>query len=72
MGHSEKISREGCKIISKIVQRGEISQVWAKKLEPKHCHASHLIGYPKIHKKDVLLRGIFHLQELPTKKLQKN
>ena len=49
MGHSEKISREGCKIISGFVQRREIIQEQAEILEPKHCHAPQLIGYSRVH-----------------------
>ena len=42
---TEKISREGCKIINDIALKGEISQERAKRLEPKYCHASKLLGY---------------------------
>ena len=55
---TEKIPREGSMIINEIVQRGEINQERARKLEPKHCHAPRLIGYPKIHKENVSLRGV--------------
>ena len=65
---TEKISREGCKIINEIVQRGEISQARAKRFEPKHCHAPRLIGYPKIHKENVPLRGVVSFTGTPYEK----
>ena len=29
-----------------------------KKIEPRHCHAPHLVGYTKIHKDEIPLGGV--------------
>ena len=54
---TEKVSRDGRKIIQEIVDNEEISQAYGKFLKPD-CRAPRVTGYPKIHKPDVPLRGV--------------
>ena len=55
---TEKVSREGRAIIQEMVDNGEITQAYGKHLKPNDCRAPRVTGYPKIHKKDVPLRGV--------------
>jgi hypothetical protein len=55
---TEKVSREGRKIIQEMVDKEEITQAYGKHLKPNDCRAPRLTGYPKIHKQDVPLRGV--------------
>ena len=55
---TEKVSREGRKIIQEMVENQEISQAYEKYLKPNDCRAPRVTGYPKIHKPDVPLRGV--------------
>jgi hypothetical protein len=54
---TDKVCREGTRVIERIVERGELSKGDAERLKPKDCHAPRLSGLPKIHKYGVLLRG---------------
>ena len=56
--NTDQISREGCKIVNELVQKGEINQEHAKIIEPNYCNVLRLIGYSKIHKGNVPLRGV--------------
>ena len=55
---TEKVSREGRKIIQEMVDNEEITQAYGKHLKPNDCRAPRLTGYPKIHKQEVPLRGV--------------
>ena len=52
---TEKISKEGRDIIKDMVEKGEITEQYAKKLKPNDCRVPRLTGYPKVHKADVPL-----------------
>ena len=55
---TEKVSREGRKIIQEMIDKEEITQAYGKYLKPNDCRAPRLTGYPKIHKHEVPLRGV--------------
>ena len=55
---TEKVSRDGRKIIQEMVDNEEISQAYGKFLKPNDCRVPRVTGYPKIHKPDVPLRGV--------------
>jgi hypothetical protein len=55
---TEKVSREGRKIIGVLVQREEITEEQGERLKPNHCHAPSLKGLCKVHKDGNPLRGV--------------
>ena len=55
---TEKVSREGRKIIQEMIDKEEITEAYGKHLKPSDCRAPRITGYPKIHKSDVPLRGV--------------
>jgi hypothetical protein len=55
---TDKVCREGIRVIESIVARGELSKGYAERLKPKDCQAARLSGLPKIHKDGVPLRGV--------------
>ena len=55
---TEKVCRDGAKIINDIVRKEEISKDEGERLKPKDCHAPRLSGLPKVHKIGVPLRGV--------------
>ncbi len=55
---TEKVSREGRKIIQEMVDNEEITEAYGRYLKPSDCRAPRLTGYPKIHKEGVPLRGV--------------
>ena len=55
---TEKVSREGRKIVQEMVDKEEITETYGKYLKPNACRAPRITGYPKIHKPDVPLRGV--------------
>ena len=55
---TDKVCRDIKPIIKDMLDRGEIDEIKAKQLTPTECHAPRLVGYPKIHKADIPLRGV--------------
>ncbi len=55
---TEKVSREGRKVIQEMVDNEEITEAYGRYLKPNDCRAPRLTGYPKIHKEGVPLRGV--------------
>ena len=55
---TEKVSRDGRRIIQEMLDKEEITQAYGKYLKPNDCRAPRVTGYPKIHKQDVPLRGV--------------
>ena len=68
---TDKVSREGQKIIKEIVKKGEITQAYGKKLSPSDCRAPRVTGYPKVHKDSVPLRGVVSFIGSPYEKVAK-
>ena len=55
---TDKVCRDGAKIINDIVRKEEISKDEGERLKPKDCRAPRLFGLPKVHKIGVPLRGV--------------
>ena len=55
---TEKVSRDGRAIIQEMIDNGEVTQTYGKRLKPNDCRAPRLTGYPKVHKTNVPLRGV--------------
>ena len=68
---TEKVSRDGVKIINAIIEKGEINKEAGKMIQPKDCRSPRLSGYPKIHKDGVPLRGVVSFIESPFEKASK-
>ena len=54
-----------------MVDKEEISEAYGKYLKPHDCRAPRIVGYPKIHKPDVPLRGVVSLIGSPYQKVAK-
>ena len=54
---TDKVCRDGAKVIDRIVNRKELTEDQGNRLKPKNCHASRLTGLPKVHKEEVPMRG---------------
>ena len=67
---TDKVCRNGIKIIEKIVGREEMSKE-GERLKPKDCHAPRLSGLPKVHKTDAPLRGVVSTIGSPFEKLSR-
>ena len=57
---TDKVCRDGAKVIDRIVHRKELTEDQGNRLKPKNCHAPRLTGLPKVHKEGVPMRGIVH------------
>ena len=68
---TEKVSRDGRKIIKEMVENEEITQAYGKRLKPNDCRAPRLTGYPKIHKTEVPLRGVVSFVKSPYENVAK-
>ena len=68
---TEKVSREGREIVKEMVENGEITQAYGKRLKPNDCRAPRLTGYPKIHKTEVPLRGVVSFVKSPYENIAK-
>ena len=71
MGLTEKVCRDGAKIINDIVRKEEIWKDEGERLKPKDCHAPRLSGLPKVHKIGVPLRGVVSTVGSPFEKLSR-
>ena len=68
---TEKISREGREIVQEMIDKGEITKEYGRRLKPNDCRAPRLTGYPKIHKEDVPLRGVVSFIKSPYENVAK-
>ena len=68
---TEKVCRDGAKIINDIVRKEEILKDEGERLKPKDCHAPRLSGLPKMHKICVPLRGVVSTVGSPFEKLSR-
>jgi len=57
---TDKVCRDGGKVIDRIVSRKELTEDQGNRLKPKNCHAPRLTGLPKVHKEGVPMRGILY------------
>ena len=64
---TEKISRES----RDMVDKGEITKEYGRRLKPNDCRAPRLTGYPKIHKEGVPLRGVVSFIKSPYENVAK-
>ncbi|CAB4032069.1 Hypothetical predicted protein, partial [Paramuricea clavata] len=68
---TDKVCREGTRIIERIVENGEVSKNDSERLKPEDCHAPRLSGLPKIHKDGVPLKGVVSTVGSPFEKLSR-
>ena len=68
---TEKVSREGREIVKEMVDKGEITPEYGRRLKPNDCRAPRITGYPKIHKDAVPLRGVVSFIKSPYEKIAK-
>jgi hypothetical protein len=68
---TQKVCREGSKIVESIVRKNELSEETGNYLKPKDCHTPRLSGLPKIHKDGVPMMGIVSMIGSPFEKVSK-
>ena len=68
---TEKICRDGTKIIENIVEREEMTKEEGERLKPKDCHAPRLSGLLKTHKDSVPMTGVASTIGSPFEKLSR-
>ena len=68
---TEKVCRDVKSVIKSIMDRGELTEKDAKRLQPSGCHAPRLTGLPKVHKPEVPLRGVVSTVGSPYDKISK-
>ena len=68
---TEKISREGREIVKEMVENGEITPEYGRRIKPNDCRAPRLTGYPKVHKNEVPLRGVVSFIRSPYESIAK-
>ncbi len=68
---TDKVCRDGAKIIDSIIRKEEISKEEGERLKPKDCHAPRLSGLPKVHKDGVPMRGVVSTIGSPFEKLSR-
>ena len=68
---TDKVCRDGAKVIDRIVHRKELTEDQGNRLKPKNCHAPRLTGLPKVHKEGVPMRGIVSMIGSPFEKISK-
>ena len=68
---TEKISREGREIVKEMVENGEITPEFGRKIKPNDCRAPRITGYPKVHKNEVPLRGVVSFIRSPYENIAK-
>ncbi|KAL9979616.1 hypothetical protein ACROYT_G017299 [Oculina patagonica] len=68
---TDKVCRDGGKIIDRIVTKKELTEDQGNRLKPKSCHAPTLTGLPKVHKEGVPMRGIVSMVGSPFEKVSK-
>ena len=50
---TDKVCRDGVKVIDRIINRKELTEDQGNSFKPKNCHAPRLTGLPKVHKEGV-------------------
>ena len=68
---TDKVSREGKAIIKEMVEKEEMTEAQARRLNPNDCRAPRITGYPKIHKPNVPLRGVVSFIGSPYENISK-
>ena len=68
---TDKVCRDGAKVIDRIVNRKELTEDQGNRLKPKNCHAPRLTGLPKVHKEGVPMRGTVSMIVSPFEKISK-
>ena len=68
---TEKISKEGREIVKEMIENEEITENYGKWLKPNECRAPRLVGYPKVHKEEVPLRGVVSFIKSPYENVAK-
>ena len=68
---TEKISKAGREIVKEMVENGEITKEYGRKIQPSDCIAPRLVGYPKVHKDEVPLRGVVSFIRSPYESIAK-
>ena len=68
---TDKVCRDGAKVIDRTVNRNEMTEEQGNRLIPRDCHAPRLTGLPKVHKDGVPMRGVVSTVGFPFKKIWK-
>lgn len=68
---TDKVCRDGLKLIDRIISGHESTEDQGNRLKPKNCHLSRLTGLPKVHKDGVSMRGVVSTVASPLERFQK-